>query len=199
MKKIITCIFAVFVMLLSVKFAYASEGTVELASVTRENYRCFASSMQMQDFHYTILVGCRNLIYPTEDSVYHYILWASPIEGNPNPIRLGPLGLGKGQFRSSRAFSALFVSTELRGDPRQPARVVMRGNLRPINFLETAAPAPEIVQDDDESPFPEITPIPEEQTTRERLVLGLQRAGIISFVALIALIGLVFVISRSRG
>lgn len=197
--KTSTAIFLASAFLIScVGTSYASEGLIELRSTTSENYKCFAASLQMQSQEYKIPTTCRNLIYPIDSTIFHYITWATPLDGGP-AVRLGALGLGKVEFRTRIPFSELFVTTERVGGTKTPqGDVVMRGSVEPIDFLQTEfepTPTPEEI---DGQPIP----TPEEErklSTRDRLVLGLKRAGIISLVALVALIGLIFVITRSKG
>lgn len=198
--RFITLVIAIFIFMALISFgasaAKASQGLAELRSTTGEEYRCFVSSMIMQDLKFTLLISCVNLLYPADENIFRYALWANPLEGG-NPVFLGDLGLGKATFRIDRPFSSLFVTTEPPGTKRPEGRVVMRGGIEPIGFLErqtTPTPTPE-----GEEAAPEEVQEEENLTTREKLVLALRRAGVVAFVALIALIGLVFVITRSRG
>jgi hypothetical protein len=203
-KYITYFIFTITILITSLLFtknALASEGTVELRSTTSEEYRCFVASLQMQDLKFRVLVSCRNLIYPADENVFNYVLWGTPTEGG-NPIRFGTLDLGKAAFSTKTAFSNLYVTTERSRKEKSPTgTVVMRGDLQPIEFLEevtTPTPTPESEgQPEEEQQTQEEQQ--QELTTRERLIIGLRRAGIVSLLALIAIIGLVFVISRSRG
>jgi hypothetical protein len=175
----------------------ASEGRVELRSTTGEDYRCDATSFYMENSSYNILIGCRGLIYPPDEDLLNYVVWATPEDGG-NPQRLGELGVGKALFRTRESFSSLFVTTEQNKSTRSPeGKTVMRGTIVPISFLEkptTPTPTPEeqeseIVQEQDTS----------ELSTKDRLLLGLKRAGLVSFFALLAVIALVFVITRPRS
>jgi hypothetical protein len=176
--------------------ANAGEGVVELRSNTIEDYRCYIFSQRLQSRNYAMLVGCRDLIYPPGDNLNVYALWSNPADGS-NPVKIGELGFGRMQFSTSKAFSSLFVTTEARNYRTPSERVVMRGNLSSIDFLDrpappTPTPEPERIDeiiDDEEEPL----------STRQRLALGLRRAGLVALVALVALIGLIFVITRSRG
>ncbi len=183
------------------KITSASEGTIELRSTTQEKYKCFAASLRMQNLEFEIPFSCRNLIYPVDDTIFNYVVWAQPLEAGKDPIRLGTLGLGKGKFKTKTPFSALFVTVEARGDTKTPSgKVVMRGTVKPIEFLE---------KEEEEIPTPSPTlsperPQPQEEapkvlSTREKLVLAIKRAGLAALLALAGLIGLVFVITRSKG
>lgn len=180
------------------KNTLASDGMTELRSVTGKGYRCVAYSLLMQDNVYTILVSCEDLIYPIDPPTLNsYVLWATP-KAAGDPVRIGELGLGKITTRIDKPFSSLFVTTELNGGVRSPSgNVVMRGSLKPATFLEiltTITPTPEGMQTQ-ENQAPETTAL----STREKLFLALRRAGIAALFALVALVGLVFVITRSRG
>jgi len=194
-KKLLTALFsALIVLFFSATRTHASEGTFELRSTGAEDTRCFVASLLMQDFNFRILVSCRDLIYPAGDDIFSYMLWATPKEGGA-PIKLGQLAYGKAEFRTNKAFTNLFVTTERNANTKTPSsNVVMRGTLHSITFLErptTPTPAPP-GQEGQEA---------EAQTlsTRERLVAGLKRAGLVSLIALVAVIGLVFVVTRGRG
>lgn len=174
---------------------YASEGIFELRGTVRETTRCFAASLMMQDLNYRILVSCRDLIYPVEPTIFNYVLWATPKEGG-NPIKLGALGYGKADFKTNKAFISLFVTTEQNVNTRTPSgNVAMRGNLQPITFLEkstTPTPSPE-----GQKETPKEAEV-KKPSAKEKLLLGLKRAGLVSLIALVAVIGLVFVITRRR-
>jgi hypothetical protein len=205
-----TClkIFLVFLFIfsLSITKVKASEGTVELESITAEDYRCFAASIQMLNWNYNILVTCRNLIYPAGDNIFQYVVWADPIEKG-KPIKLGTLGLGRANFNTKTPFSSLFVTTEINKRVKEPeGPTVMIGNVERITFLDEPSPAEVIdIREDEEEITPALTTqIPttseERPTTTEsnRLVRGLRRAGIVIGIALIVIVGIVFVLTRMR-
>ncbi len=174
----------------------ASEGTIELRSTTEQDYRCFAASLRMQDLEFRIPYSCRNLIYPIDDSIFNYVVWAQPLEGGTGPVRLGTLGLGKGEFKTKTAFSGLFVTVEASANPRTPSgKIVMRGSVTPIKFLEEEklSPSPTQPQEIEEKPTATIQPL----STREKFITAVRRAGLAAILALAGLIGLIFVITRS--
>ena len=73
----------------------------------------------------------------------------------------------------------------------------MQGSSQLISYLDTPTsptPAPSGVQ-----ATPEPTVTVQKLTTQQRLMLALRRAGLVSLLALVAVIGLVFVVTRSRG
>jgi hypothetical protein len=190
---IFTLLFAFF---LNTNIAYASEGTVELRSTTSASYKCYASSIQMKDLNYTVLVTCRDLLYPAGEDIFNYVLWANPTDGG-KPFRLGTLGLGRVATKTKKTFSSLFVTTEADGKAKSPSgTTVMRGDLTKIKFLEgPLTPAEEEKEEVEEISEETLTPTP---STRSRLVAGLKRAALVSLFALAALIGLVFILTRKR-
>ena len=186
------------------KSAQASEGVIEVVSTTSDVYRCWASSVRMQNQEFRIPFTCRNLIYPANDNVFNYVMWATPQSGGET-IKLGALGLGRGQFVTKKAFTSLFVTTERSKDVKTPeGSVVMRGNVEPIEpfFKEGPTPTPTpttTAEGGDEGKTQEEQKPSEELTTREKFLLALKRAGIAALIALVALVGLIFVVTRSRG
>ena len=202
MKKIllfsITVLLAGGLFLLSGNKAYASEGTFELRSTNSNTYRCFAASIQMQNLVYTVTVSCRDLLYPAENTIFSYIMWANPNDGS-KPVKLGALGFGRAQVSVKQEYSSLFVTTEANPNTKDPAgTVVMKGSIRPLTFLEKpTSPTPTSIAAggvQEGQPTPTSKP-----SLRDRLVLGLKRAGLASGLALVAIIGLVFVLTRPKG
>jgi hypothetical protein len=178
----------------------ASIGTIEMRSTTNEDYRCFASSLIESNNKYDVAVNCVNLIFPANPpQVSYYILWATPLSGK-NPIKIGDLGKGVARFEVGEAFSDLFVTLETDSRVRNPSRnIVMNGEIEPIKFLQTPTTP---------TPTPEVTPGQKNQnapvdtsqlSTKDKLLLALRRAGIAAVVALVAIVGLIFVVTRSRG
>src|SRR3989344_285347 len=180
----------------------ASEGTVELRSTTVEPYRCWAASVRMQNQEYRIPFTCKYLIYPADENIFNYVVWATPKEGG-NSVKLGTLGLGKGEFKTKKTFTGLFVTTEASKETKTPqGQTVMKGDITPVEFLEEAStPTPTPGEEEKEKiSEEEKTETPQENlTTRQKLLLALRRAGIAALVALVAIIGLIFVVTRSRG
>lgn len=181
----------------------ASEGTAEVVSTTPDKtYRCFVASLRMQNLEYKILFSCRDLIYPADENIFNYVLWAQPIDGD-RPIRLGTLGLGKGELGTKTSFTSLFVTIEESPNPRNPSdRVVMRGNVKPVEILreekfQTPTPSLEEIRKTEEEATKAKTP--EKLSTRQKLSLALRRAGVAALLASVAIIGLIFVITRSRS
>lgn len=201
LKTMVILIFSALFLLFTGK-AYASEGLVELESQTDEPSRCFAASLRMQSSEYRILFSCRYIIYPVDENIFNYVMWANPVDGGKT-IKLGALGLGKGEFKTKTPFDSLFVTTESKKDTKIPTgNVVMSGDVESIEFLgsettPTPTPDPDAADEltGDEEELEEV----QQLTTREKLVLALKRAGIAALFALVALIGIIFVVSRSRG
>lgn len=180
----------------------ASEGTVELESQTNEPTRCYAVSLRMQNLEYRILFSCRYLIYPVDENIFNYVMWATPASGG-NAVKLGAVGLGKGEFKTKTAFSSLFVTTESKKDTKIPTgNTVMFGDVQSIMFLEEELTATPTLSPDDEEEAEigeEQEEVKQEMSTRDKLLLAFKRAGIAALFALVALIGIIFVVSRSRG
>lgn len=179
----------------------ASDGTFEIRSLTGEPYKCFAASIRMQNLEYRIPFTCRNLIYPAGENIYNYIAWATPKDGG-SAIKLGALGLGKGEFKTKTPFTSIFITTEGNSKTKTPSNnIVMRGNIQTIEFMEeeiTPTPSPSPGEDTQEENIEEEEVKPE-LTTKDKLVLALKRAGIAALFALVALVGIIFVVSKSRG
>ena len=196
-KLLLSFIFALlFAFFFNTNTTYASEGTVELRSTTGASYKCYVSSIQMKDLNYTVLITCRDLLYPAGEDIFNYVLWASPTDGG-KPFRLGTLGLGRASTKTKKAFSNLFVTTEANSKAKSPSgTTVMSGDLKKIKFLEgPLTPGEEEKEEEGEISEETLTPTP---STRSRLVEGLKRAALVSLFALAALIGLVFVLTRKR-
>jgi len=152
----------------------------------------------MQDRKYTILINCQNLLYPVDNEIYTYVLWAKPKDASDS-IKLGTLDFGKKTFRAAKPISSLFVTTETNKNVKTPSgKVVIQGNAQPVTFLQKGeVPTPEEEKTGEEK---EVAPVTEKQpTTREKLATALKRAGLAAAIALTALVGLIFIVTRSRG
>jgi hypothetical protein len=203
-RYLVTAMFLFGIFLACVSPARASEGTIELRSMTKDSYRCYATSVLMQDFNYLVSVTCRDLIYPANDSILYYVLWGTPVGGG-NPIRFTELGLGRVSFKTKSQFTKLFVTIETNPKARTPSSdVVMRGDLETIRFLErpistTPTTAP-VIDQNNITVTPTIT---EESTealsTKDKLFIAMRRAGIVAGVVLVVLVGVVFAVTKSKG
>ena len=196
--------FGVFILFLliifSAKTASGAEGTFELRSTDSNGYKCFAASLQQQNLNYKVLVSCRNIIFPVDDTIYTYVLWANPQDGS-SAIKLGSIGLGRAEFILKPAFTSLFITAEQNPSVKTPAgNVVMKGSIKPITFLEKQITSANQETTDQESASTVETPSPTPAGTsvRDRLLTGLKRAGLASGLALVAILGLVFVLTRPR-
>lgn len=203
MRKSIVVVFVLFATLFiffkNPGAVHATEGSFYLRSTSRESYRCWAPSVLMQDQQFHILVTCRELIYPAGDTVFSYVLWAQPTDGS-GPRRLGELGYGRLDTRINQPFNQLFVTTEQNpgvGKPTGP--IVMRGNVETETFLDRPTSATPTIAGQEPTGDVTVTPAPGSASTGSRLATALRRAGLAAFLALLALIGLVFAITRSRG
>ncbi|QQS38905.1 hypothetical protein IPM62_06020 [Candidatus Woesebacteria bacterium] len=189
-----------------VKKISASEGVAELRSTNGEDYRCVVESQLAQDRTYKLLVTCRDLIYPSDSTVFSYILWANPTDGG-KIIKLGALDFGKKLFTSKRAFTSIFITTEtaLKGEaPQGP--VVMQGTTLPRAFLDkptspTPTPEGQEITEEVVTKTPDKNQAEDEKvpSTRNRLSTALRRASLIGVIILLigAVVALV-VILRSK-
>lgn len=169
----------------------ASEGFFEIKNRVGEDARCWAASVLMQDLKYEILVSCRDILYPGGTEVFSYVAWANPIDDG-NPIKLGTIDLGKVQFSTNKAFSSIFITKEINAKERSPqGSVVMQGGLQRITLLDN----PNLLPDtESELGEPEVSPTP---TPKKSSVLNVFRiGGLIAFILLFLVIGLVLVITR---
>ncbi len=126
-------------------------------------------------------------------------MWASPT-GSSKPVKLGSLGVGKASFEIRDPFSNLFVTIEQNKNARSPSsQIVMRGSVEGITFLDkptTPTPTPE--ETTDEAVDTEEAAEPQQLSTREKLLQAVKRAGLIIFLGLVTIAGLVFVLTRPK-
>lgn len=176
---------------------HASEGVFNIHSTQGQSMRCYASSILMLDRNYNVLVSCRDIVYPAQGEVFSYVVWANALE-ETKPIRLGTLGLGRALFKTKKKFGSLFVTTEASKNPRTPsANIVMRGNLESIPLLERPT-TPTPTTEEQTTKTPEGQEGVEDGSSRNKVVSGLRRAGLIIFVVLIVVVGIVFIVTRTR-
>lgn len=145
MKKVsflITTIFFLVLFYFAPTPAWASEGNIELRNTTNQDMRCFASSVLMPDFNYSLIISCRGLIYPPATDLFSYVLWStSATDGKIG--KLGELGVGKASFQTATPFSSLFVTQEPNNGVSNPSnRTVMQGSVQSITFLSEPARPP---------------------------------------------------------
>lgn len=193
-KILLTTTFSV-LFLLSAQKALASEGDFDLKNRIGTSATCSGWGQFMQDLKYHLLISCRNITYPGGVEVVNYVLWATPLSGG-NAVRIGELGLGKGQFTTKEAYSTLFVTIERDKGVRTPTgQVVMQGPItaRP-NLVSNATPEPAGQQPNPTEGAPTATPIAtaRPQSGIARFVTG----GIVAFIALFAVIFVLFIITR---
>jgi hypothetical protein len=203
--KIITGTFFIALLLLSsAQKAQASEGNVEIKSTVGTDLRCFASSVFIKTRNYKILVSCRNVVYPPNDDLLVYVLWASPVDEG-KPIRLGSLQFGKVEFNASKAFTELFITSERTDRPRSPSEnVIARGIVESVEFLETGESGVTQLPTEPAETFGEIleqptpaltaTPTPEEGSLFSRI----RRGGIILAVGVFVVLVVLAILTRSR-
>lgn len=189
-----------FLALIAPENASASRGTVDLRSTNNADYRCFASSLVMQNNKYDVAINCVNVTFPINPpEISTYVVWVDPVAGR-GPVRLGDLQKGVVRFEVQQAFTRLYITEEANAGVRAPsANVVMSGQVEPIDFLEretSPTPTTEVSAAEEADNGETDT---SQLSTREKLMLALRRAGIAAIIALIAIVGLVFVVTRSRG
>lgn len=175
----ISILFVAMLFFLATASAEASEGNIELGSTAGQNSRCFANSVLMRDFNFTVVVNCRDLLYPPAPDLFSYLLWATAIKDG-KAIKLGELGVGKAEFRTPVAFSNLFVTPERDTNINSPTGpVVMQGTVQSVGFLE-GTPVPELQQ-------PTPTPTPKVTSTGGELMARIRRALLTLFIGIFTL------------
>lgn len=200
MKKLFMVLIFSILFFSALNKSFASEGTFELRSTDSNNYKCFAASLQMQNLNYKIIISCRNILFPIDTTIYSYILWANPKDGG-NTFKIGTIGLGRGEYAIKPAFTSLFITAEQNPAVKEPVgKVVMKGSIKPITFLEKEVTPTEEEAKTETGGTNTPTPTSTTQKTpiRDRLLTGIKRAGLASGLALIAILGLVFVLTRPR-
>jgi len=174
--------------------ARANEGEYKLRNVTGASARCMAYSVLMQDRRFSVLMSCRDIVYPAGTDVFNYVVWAEAPDGDLE--RLGTLGFGKVEFRTNKPFNALFVTQEKSERPRNPGGPVqMRGSFGQIEFLY----GPQGQGDTGNNLnlptdlAPTESPAPAKTSSISRTIAT---GGVVGFVLLFLVIALLFVISR---
>ncbi len=188
------------------KSVLATEGLYEMTSVQGDPARCLIYVVRMQNLDYDALVSCRDLLYPVDESVNNYVVWATPIRvpqdrREPGPMKLGSLSYGKVNFIAKRPFSNIYVTTESNPNVKEPTgSIVMQAIPKSVPFLDkptTPTPSPK-----EEAGKPEKAEDVQPTTVKslkDKLILGFKRAGLAAVFALVAVGGLVFVLTRPRG
>ncbi len=187
MKKVIGTLFTFLSLLVLSSFrpTQASEGYVNLSNTQGTTARCLAESILMQDLNYSLLVSCRDIIYPGGINVFTYVMWATPIDGG-STFKLGTLNFGKVSFRTNIPFSGLFVTKEDTANVGKPTgAVIMRGSLQPYSFLD-AVPTPNPNQ-------PQITPSPTPAPSRS-IISKSALSGVVLVVSIIIVGVMVFLV-----
>jgi len=175
------------------KTSFASEGTVQLNSITDKSYRCFAASILMENETYKLTVTCRDLIYPPQPDLFAYMVWGTPLDGDTS-IKFGELGKGKASFETRTSFSNLFVTIEKNNSARKPeGQVVMRGAVEPITFLNGGT-----ISTPTEVPAIQKVETEKVQTTGQKLLSTLGRTALVIFLAIVVAIVFVIFLTRSR-
>ncbi|OGY16590.1 MAG: hypothetical protein A2785_03285 [Candidatus Chisholmbacteria bacterium RIFCSPHIGHO2_01_FULL_49_18] len=201
LKILTSAFFVALCLLVLAKPAQASEGTTQLTSTTGSPARCFVSSVLLKDLNFRVLVSCRDLTLPPAADAFVYSVWATSAE-NGRPFKLGDLDVGKGEFRTSTAFTEVFITQEQSSRSRSPSETILRGAMQPISFLEGPAPAPTPTPQSGQPAenFGQIieqpTPTPAES---KGFLGGIQRVGLIAVIVVFVLILVIAAITRARG
>lgn len=183
------------------KEAFASEGLAELRSTTQDDYHCFVASLLMTSGKFNVNVSCVDLLYPPRPpDVNVYMLWGTSASDD-KPVKIGELGVGKAEFDVKTPFTTLYVTVEESSRVRSPGNyIVMEGPVEPIPFLQRPqSPTPTPEDGEEASTEGEEQTDVSQLSTKDKLLLAFRRAGIAALLALVAIVGLVFVVTRSRG
>src|SRR5689334_16200519 len=130
MKKLFSVSAVLLLGLFLTKSVKASEGWIDLTNRVNTQARCTVFSVFEQDLNYHMLFTCRDITYPGGVEVVNYIMWATPTSGTA-PVRIGELGLGKGDLRTTTSFSNLFVTVERDRNTRTPSgQTIMQGAVK---------------------------------------------------------------------
>ncbi len=204
-KSLIAVFFAGVVLFVGEHSANANEGVANLSSLTERPYRCTVTSGKVGS-SFNLLTLCKDIIYPNLDDPYAsvYILWANPISGG-KPIKLGDLKNGNRIFKTSKLFDSLFVTTEIKTGVKTPKGTrIMSGTIKPNTFLnspsEVQEPLATIAPDDaDEVAVKGKIDNTNPKSGKSITSTILRWVGILaSVILLVALVGFVIVIAKSR-
>ncbi|MCX7928618.1 MAG: hypothetical protein N2558_02950 [Patescibacteria group bacterium] len=178
-----------------------------MRSLTTDSYRCYSTSILMQDSNYLVSVTCRNLKYPADNSILYYILWATPTNESP-PIKLAELGLGRISVKTKIPFKNLFVTIENDPKAKYPTgKMVMKGDIEPISFLEpnikeSVTPTNvnlNLTNTETYSAQNQEQVTKEKSNPKEKLFSAMQRASIVAAIVLVILVGIIFAVSKAKG
>lgn len=204
MKNLFVFLASLVIIFAQASTAFASEGEVEMVGVNGNSGRCYASSIETEDYKYNISVTCRNLTYPIANGARDYILWATPVEDD-NAVKLGNLNYGRVNFSTDKIFKSLFVTTEANDRPKSPStNIVMQGDVQAIEFIQDGSTTPltktdQKVQKEDISKIEESMKENEKETKTEKrniLRFGSTTTTVLSGLALLGLIAGVFYVVR---
>ncbi|MCX7928511.1 MAG: hypothetical protein N2558_02395 [Patescibacteria group bacterium] len=189
-------IFLLFVFL--ARGVFASEGVIELNSVTDDNHKCFVSSILMQDLNFLLAVTCRNLLYPGDNSVSKYSLWSVPLDNNASPVKLADLGWGRVEVRTNVPFKELYVVSEKQfPGQKSDQKIVMRGVVKPLSFLlNPGTPTPTPLGFSDVNFASQNNTI---ESLRDKVIKSFQNAGVAIFLIVLIFLVLIFVVFKSKG
>lgn len=196
MKKLILSVLLGALVLITPQAAFASEGQTLLTNRVGEAANCWVGSVLMRNDSFEILFSCRNITYPGGTEVFSYVLWSNPLNGG-DPVKLGTIGFGKGEFTTKSAFSSLFITKEESSNPKTPSSaVVMQGNVQALPGLTSATPSPgQPATPTPEGELPSVeTPIPTMQPRSG--IAKFLTGGILAVLGIAGLIFIIFIITK---
>lgn len=169
----------------------ASEGQTILTNRVGESSTCWVGSVVMANDNYTLLFSCRNITYPGGTEVFSYILWSNPANGG-NPIKLGQVGFGKGEYKTNTAFTSLFVTKEPSSSVRTPSgTIIMQGNVQQLPLPSNGSnTAPTQTEAGVPTEAPVVTPQPRSGIAK------FLTSGILAVLGIAGIIFVVFIITK---
>lgn len=108
----------------SVNSAVASDGRIVLKN---GNISCEGISV-WKGSSYQVAGKCFGLVYPYDEQLDSYVLWARLENGETE--RIAEIDEGIFDKSINDRFNSLLVTVETNGSPRQPGRVIMTGNIQ---------------------------------------------------------------------
>ena len=183
-------VFAVFLSLFVLSANSASADEFNLRNRVGDSARCTVYSVLMQDANYNLSLDCRDILYPGGETVFSYVLWATPTNGG-NHFKLGTIGFGKNSFKTKIPFNTIYVTKETDSNTRTPTgEIIMQGFLERNEFLDGPVPTPNPDELGTPEPSPIATPAP------RNLGRIFAAGGVIAFIAVFGVILVIFVITR---
>lgn len=185
---LVTALFLLAFLSLS-KPASATEGVVDLYSLTGTDARCHALSIFSTDNQFHLLVSCRDLVYPPDTYILHYLLWATPQKGG-DPLKLGELSFGKMGAKTAAPFTELYVTQESNPKVKEPTGdIILKGQVQPIqNLVQKTTPTPTPTPTEEEAEALKQAPETEKENRLKTLLRGMTFLPIFGIVFIILFI-----------